>query len=79
MDRQLKTDWLEFWVRFGCETIFGLVLGLYLTLKLFSGPLALPLSTTSDVALGFGIAEVRYGDIFWERILPILRSWLMWL
>ncbi|HEV2196445.1 MAG TPA: hypothetical protein VGR55_12750 [Candidatus Acidoferrum sp.] len=42
------------------------------------GPLLLALSITLGIVLGFGVASVRYGDRFWKRVLPILRSWLMW-
>jgi len=74
----VKIDWLEFWVRFVCGALFGLLLGLYFTFNLLEGPLLLALGITFGIALGFGVASVRYGDRFWKRILPILRSWLMW-
>jgi predicted membrane chloride channel (bestrophin family) len=74
----MKTDRLEFWVRFVCGALFGLLLGLYFAFNLLEGPFVLALGITLGISLGFGMAAVRYGDRFWERILPILRSWLMW-
>ena len=75
----MKTDRLEFWVRFVCGALFGLLLGLYFTFVRLGGRLLLVLGITLSIALAFGLAAVRYGDRFWERILPALRSWLMWL
>ena len=74
----MKIDWLEFWVRFVCGALFGLFLGLYFTFEHLGGPLLLALGIPLGITLGFGVAAVRYGDSFWDRILSILRSWWMW-
>jgi Na+-driven multidrug efflux pump len=74
----MKTDRLEFWVRFVCGALFGLLVGLYIAFNLLEGPVVVALGITLGVALGFGVAAVRYGDRFWQRTLRILRSLLTW-
>ncbi len=74
----MKTDRLEFWVRFVCGALFGLLMGLYVTLNFLEGPVVAALGIAFTAAVGFGVAAVKYGDRFWERTLRILRSWLTW-
>jgi membrane protease YdiL (CAAX protease family) len=59
--------------KFCLRALFGLLVGLYFTVNHLEGSLALTLGLTFGIGLAFGAAAVRYGDRFWERILPILR------
>lgn len=74
----MKTDRLEFWVRFVCGTLFGLLVGFWVTFDFLEGPLVMALGVTLGVGLVFGVAAVHYGDRFWDRALRILRSFLTW-
>jgi hypothetical protein len=79
-----KTDWLEFWVRFVCGALLGILIAFALILNLF--PLiedpfehpANPVVGTVGVMLVCGFAAVRYGDRFWCSILRHLRHWWFW-
>ena len=59
------------------EHYLWLLLGLYFTFHLLEGLFGLALGIILGVALGFGVAEARNGGRFCERILPVLRSWLI--
>jgi hypothetical protein len=60
-------DWFEFWVRFVFGALFGIVVGLWVWLRVFSfspvGWIALPATS-----ILFGFVAARYGDRFWESL-----------
>lgn len=77
-----KTDWLEFWVRFVCGALLGIVvsLGLVLNLIFVGDSFKLPASLIAGivgVTLVCGLAAARYGDRFWYSILRLWR-WRLW-
>lgn len=67
-------DRLEFWVRFTCGALFGLVIGCVWWFRGFweseIGWLAIPIA-------GFicAFAAVRWGDNFWVRVFGCFRWW----
>ena len=69
-----KTDRLEFWVRFVCGALFGILVSVRLALDFFDQPAILAAAVAAAI-MGFGIAAARYGDKFWHSIL---RHWWFW-
>lgn len=69
-----KTDRLEFWVRFVCGALFGILVSIQLALQFLDEPKFLAVGVIT-VRLGFGFAAARYGDKFWYSIL---QHWWFW-
>jgi hypothetical protein len=69
-------DWFEFWVRFACGALFGLIIGGLLWLRdlwrFELGWLGIPVA-----CLACACAAVRCGDDFWAslRFLGWFRWW----
>jgi curved DNA-binding protein CbpA len=69
-----KTDRIEFWVRFVCGALFGILVSFRLVLEFFDQPAILVVGVAAGI-LGFGFAAARYGDRFWYSILG---RWWFW-
>jgi DnaJ domain len=69
-----KTDRLEFWVRFVCGALFGILVSFRLALDFFDQPAILATAVAAAI-VGLGFAAARYGDKFWYSIF---RHWWFW-
>lgn len=68
-------DRLEFWVRFVCGSLLGLLVVIRLFLSAFDRPTILAAAVAGVVVFGCGFGAARYGDKFWYSIL---RYWWFW-
>ena len=62
-----EPDRLEKGIRFGCGTLFGLLLGLFLTRRLWFDDTSIALLGAIAVAVVCGGLASRHGDRFWSR------------
>lgn len=73
-----KVDRLEFWVRFVCGAIAGVLLGF--RALMYSGFYSLTVHRVGlaivAMMLGCGLAAARFGDDFWR--VAFSRWWLWW-
>ena len=59
-------DTLEKSIRFGCGTVFGILIALYSTRRIWLDNQATVVILTAVVAIVSGVLAVRYGDRFWH-------------
>lgn len=66
-DGSKKIDWFEFWVRFVCGTVFGMILSVrFVLVQLWLSENHAVLALVSlGASLVCGLAAARYGDRFW--------------
>jgi hypothetical protein len=69
-----KTDRVEFWVRFACGALFGILVSFRLVIEFFDQPAVLAVGVVAAI-LGFGFGAARYGDKFWYSVLG---RWWFW-
>jgi hypothetical protein len=67
-----KPDREEKVIRFGCGSIFGLFIGLTISLDL-SGSWAAPIAIV--IAITLGAMAVKHGDRFWEKVAEWWNPW----
>jgi len=63
-----KIDWFEFWIRFACGALLGLLISFRLVLYWYDENPAILVLVGVGVMLLCGFAAARYGDRFWCSI-----------
>ena len=63
-----KNDWFEFWIRFACGALLGLLISIRLVLYWYDENPAILVPVGVGVILLSGFAAARYGDRFWHSI-----------
>jgi uncharacterized protein YacL len=77
-----KPDREEKVIRFGCGSIFGLLIGLGITSRLFrwfirtyAWGLPIAVIIAIIIAITFGFMAVKQGDRLWEKIAEWIPPW----
>jgi hypothetical protein len=60
-----KIDWFQFWVRFACGALFGLLMAIRPVLYWYHENLVVLVPVALGVVLLCGLSAARYGDKFW--------------
>ena len=63
-----KIDWFEFWIRFACGALLGLLISIRLVLYWYDENRAILVLVGVGVVLLCGFAAARYGDKVWYSI-----------
>jgi len=69
-----NADSAEKGIRFGCGFVFGLLVGGISSLRWYYEAGNSTAVATIVIALVFGFAALRFGDVFWRW----LAKWLAW-
>jgi uncharacterized protein YacL len=71
-----EPDKLEKSIRFGCGGVLGLLLGLYVSVRIFIDleNKIIPIAIVFITIILCGFAAMKKGDRFWD----FLKGWLVW-